>query len=476
MNFHKISQPEDILKIKPFLDLYRKDFSDLTCPNFYMWRNLYPREYCIYDNTLIIREYSATDDNDFRFYLPVGQNVEGAMKFIEHYCLNRHSPLIFSNLTLGEAQEVAAQYFCAEINYDRNWSDYVYSAEDMRSFKGKKFAGQRNHINKFRKLYGEYQYHQITENNIDSVKAFFYKFGQSKHFSSQDELTEYKLNIEFLDKLFLLNGVGGYITCGEEIISVAMGEKRGNTLYVCIEKANREYQGAYQVMVQEFAKHNTDDKVCFINREEDMGKEGLRTSKLQYQPVEIKNKYWVTVDTLFREISSPVKICGERIELNEITDDDAESFMRLYIDDENNKYWGYNYKEDAPKVINADYFINFAKQMKKTREEYSVAVRADGKFVGEAVFHNFDYFGNVELGIRLLPEFQGKGFATDAVKIMTDYAKTTIGAKNIKMKCFHQNEKSIKMIKNAGFTEVSRDDKFIYFSFKQEERCSVYDK
>ena len=54
--------------------------------------------------------------------------------------------------------------------------------------------------------------------------------------------------------------------------------------------------------------------------------------------------------------------------------------------------------------------------------------------------------------------------------------KTTIGAKNIKMKCFHQNEKSIKMIKNAGFTEVSRDDKFIYFCFKQEERCSVYDK
>ena len=476
MNFHKISQPEDILKIKPFLDLYRKDFSDLTCPNFYMWRNLYPREYCIFDNTLIIREYSATDDNDFRFYLPVGQNVEGAMKFIEHYCLNRHSPLIFSNLTLGEAQEVAAQYFYAEINYDRNWSDYVYSAEDMRSFKGKKFAGQRNHINKFRKLYGEYQYHQITEKNIDSVNVFFYKFGQSKHFSSQNELTEYKLNIEFLDKLFLLKGVGGYITCGEKIISVAMGEKRGNTLYVCVEKANREYQGAYQVMVQEFAKHNTDDKVCFINREEDMGKEGLRTSKLQYQPVEIKNKYWVTADTLFRKISSPVKICGERIELNEITDDDAESFMRLYIDDENNKYWGYNYKEDAPKVINADYFINFAKQMKKTREEYSVAVRADGKFVGEAVFHNFDYFGNVELGIRLLPEFQGKGFATDAVKIMTDYAKTTIGAKSIKMKCFHQNEKSIKMIKNAGFTEVSRDDKFIYFSFKQEERCSVYGK
>ena len=99
MDFHKISQPEDILKIKPFLDLYRKDFSDLTCPNFYMWRNLYPREYCIIDNTLVIREYNASDDNDFRFYLPVGQNVKGAMKLIENYCLNRHSPLIFSNIT-----------------------------------------------------------------------------------------------------------------------------------------------------------------------------------------------------------------------------------------------------------------------------------------------------------------------------------------------------------------------------------------
>ena len=464
MELKKICQTEDILTIKPYLDMYKNDFSDLTHPNFYMWRDLYPREYYIFEGTLILREFSASDKNFFRFYLPVGKNISKATELIEKYCLVRHAPLIWSNLTFEEAETLATCYYNTKIDYNRNQSDYVYSAEDMRTFKGKKFAGQRNHINKFKNLYGEYEYHNITPENISIAKAFLIDFANKRDFTSEEEFTEYKLNLELLDSIFKLGSTGGFVTCKGNVISVAIGEKRGNTLYVCTEKADRNYHGAYQITVQEFAKHNTDDTICFINREDDMGNEGLRTSKLQYQPIDIKHKYFLTVSTLFDKIPSPVKISGERVVLDDITNDDKEDLMRLYTDDENNKYWGYDYKEDAPQEITSDYFIDFIKEMKATKEEYSVAIRTNSVFAGEGVFHNFDFFGSVELGIRLLPEFQGQGLATDAVKAMKNFAVKTLNAKTIKMKCMPENRKSAEMIKKSGFTEESRDEKFIYFT------------
>lgn len=467
MDFHKIDTTEDINIIKPYLDLYDKDFSDMTRPNFYMWRDIYPRYYYIFDDTLIIKEVSAKDENDFRFYMPIGKNPLKAFTLMEKYCLERHLPLIVSNLTLDEAEALSSHYHNTEIHFDRCWSDYVYISENMRTFKGKKFAGQRNHINKFKKLYGDYQYHTITPDNVNIAKNFLIDMAKKKEFSSEAERIEFNLDIELIDNMFDLDAVGGYVTCGERTISVAIGEKRKNTLYVCVEKADKEFAGAYQVMVQEFALHNTDDEVCYINREEDMGNEGLRTSKLQYQPIEIKNKYWVEIRTLFDKIATPVKICAENVVLNEITNDDKAEFMRLYLDDDNNKFWGYDYKEDAPAEAiagnDADYFINFVENMKSTKEEYSLAVRIDDKFAGEAVFHNFDYFGNVEIGIRLLPEYQGLGIGTRAVKAMKQYAFNNLGAHSVKMKCFLQNERSANMIKNAGFIEESRDDKYNKF-------------
>lgn len=467
MDFHKIDTAEDINKIKPYLDLFDKDFSDLTQPNFYMWRDIYPRYFYIFDDTLIIKEASATDENDFRFYMPVGKNPSKALKLMEQYCLERHLPLIVSNLTLEEAGALSSRYHNTEIHFNRCWSDYIYSAESMRTFKGKKFAGQRNHINKFISLYGNYQYHQIHRENISAARKFLIDLRDQNQFQSEAALDELNLNIAFLDVFFEFDSVvGGFITCGEKVISVAIGEKRDTTLYVCIEKANREYIGAYQVMVKEFALHNTGSEVCFINREEDMGNEGLRTSKLQYHPIEIKNKYWVEVNTLFDDIEAPVKIYSEEkvnIFLDEITSADSEAFMKLYTNDDNNKYWGYNYKEDAPINVSAQYFIDFVEMMKKKKEEYSLAVRVNGVFAGEGVFHNFDIFGNIELGIRLLPEFQGKGIGSYAVVAMKNYAKNTLKAKSVKMKCFLKNTASERMIKKAGFAEVSRSNDFIFF-------------
>ena len=69
----------------------------------------------------------------------------------------------------------------------------------------------------------------------------------------------------------------------------------GDTLFIHIEKADREIFGAYQMLVSQFAQAYAGEGVSFLNREDDVGDPGLRTSKLSYHPVALLEKYVVTV-------------------------------------------------------------------------------------------------------------------------------------------------------------------------------------
>ena len=80
------------------------------------------------------------------------------------------------------------------------------------------------------------------------------------------------------------------------IVAISIGEVVKDTLYCHIEKANRNYQGAYQMIVKEFSDdmRNTYG-IDYINREEDVGDEGLRTSKLSYHPYRLLDKSCVLI-------------------------------------------------------------------------------------------------------------------------------------------------------------------------------------
>jgi hypothetical protein len=85
------------------------------------------------------------------------------------------------------------------------------------------------------------------------------------------------------------------IAVDDKIVAMSIGEIVNDTLYCHIEKANRDYPGSYQMIVKEYASHTVTEGVKYINREEDVGDEGLRTSKLSYHPVDILNKYCVVI-------------------------------------------------------------------------------------------------------------------------------------------------------------------------------------
>lgn len=456
---------ENVLSIKDYVDNADISFCDISIGMKYMWRDYYVVDYAIVNDTLIMKE-SAPDYKDV-FYYPFGSDVLGALEQIEQYCKAKNIPLIFGCIDNSTAEVLRQRYNETEISSDRDWADYIYTAEQFKTYSGKKLSGQRNHVNKFKRLYPDYKFSVMTEQDIPRIKQFILEYENSKTLSdgAKDECE--RLN-DYLDNMFSLGQVGGYLSVDNKIIAISIGEAVGQTLIVHIEKALIEYAGAYPTMASEFAKAFATENVKFINREEDCGEIGLRTSKLQYQPIEVKDKNKVVVKTLFDKILSPVWLKTERLTITDICEKDKESYAKLYLDDDLNKWWGYDYREDLNgEKPTPEHFYAFQQTMKRVKEEYALAVKKDGQMIGELVLHNFDYFGGVEMGFRFFKECQGKGYAVESASALRDYCFNTLGAITVKSRCYKENLPSAKLIGRLGLKQYTESDTHYFFKLEK---------
>ena len=102
--------------------------------------------------------------------------------------------------------------------------------------------------------------------------------------------------LESIEKFKIYEQTGMALYADGYIIGFAIGEILNDTLFVHIEKADSEYRGAYQIIVNEFAKMHMNYNIEYINREDDAGDENLRISKMSYHPCEIIKKYTVEIE------------------------------------------------------------------------------------------------------------------------------------------------------------------------------------
>lgn len=236
----------------------------------------------------------------FTFPAGVALDDNGKEKYIElfyelkKYVSDLGKSLILSSVT-DENLEWIKDYYKDKItcSYDRNNSDYIYNADDLINLRGKKYHGKRNHIKRF--MDNEWDYEDITSKLIDECIEFsthFYNKSESyDDFSSVVE--QYAINV-FLTNMNHLGLNGAILRQNGAIVGFTIGEKlNSDTFVVHIEKAIAEIQGAYPMLCNQFAKHNAAD--CkYINREEDLGIDGLRKSKLSYNPAFLLNKNIIT--------------------------------------------------------------------------------------------------------------------------------------------------------------------------------------
>lgn len=279
---------EDIKILKAYFETYPARQCDRSAGATAMWRDYFDNSYAVIDGTLILSSES-------KFIFPIGRNIENALNEIENHCKENNIPMILCTVNKSELEKIGNIYNEFNVEADRDWFDYLYSKESLLALTGKKYNTPRNHINKFKKLYTDWSFEAINENNIPSLIEFTknFKFNSEKDESAALEL---KMCIEVLENYETYGMLGGVLKSRDKIIGYSMGEIVGDTLFCHVEKADISYNGAYQMLTNQFLQmYASDDEIRFVNREEDCGDEGLRKSKMSYHPIELIEKNTVTI-------------------------------------------------------------------------------------------------------------------------------------------------------------------------------------
>ena len=255
--------------------------------------------------------------------------------------------------------------------------------------------------------------------------------------------------------------LGGGLLSEGRLVAMSLAEKCGDTLIIHVEKALYSHQGAYPTLVQAFAAHFGGD-CTYINREDDAGDQGLRTSKLQYLPVRLAGKLRFEVRCEADRLREIPTLTTPRLTLTPLEDRDEAAYNALCLDDDRNRWWGYDFRQDLKGELTEDYFLSVARHDFAARQAVNFAVRLDGHLIGEAVLYRFDCRGGAELGCRIDRAYAGHGYGTEAFTAAAEWALFGLTLAKVKAKCYKENTASYKMLSSC-MRPAGEDDTFFYF-------------
>ncbi len=288
LEFNKI-QLSDRERANKFLKRKNYFLCDYCFVDMFIWSNAYNTSIAFDDDFMYTKTFN--EDEGTYFAAPIGDGDFGAA--IDKMAEAAHAegcPLRIYSIPPEIREKIEAarpDYF--NFADGRDFGDYIYSAESLMYLKGKKLHGKRNHINKFLSMYdGRWSYEEVTKDNTHEF------FDYQLHWCEDDpdeflgETCAVSLALRNMDEL---NIKGGMLRLDGKPIAVTLGsESFDDTFIVHIEKADAEIPGAYQMINQQFALHHF-EKYRYIDREEDLGIEGLRKAKLSYYPESITENY-----------------------------------------------------------------------------------------------------------------------------------------------------------------------------------------
>ncbi|MDE5575996.1 MAG: phosphatidylglycerol lysyltransferase domain-containing protein, partial [Oscillospiraceae bacterium] len=252
---------------------------------------LYDTTICRYKDFYISRSMK----HGLRFTFPAGSgDYKDLFITLKREAEEMNSPLVVSSVT-DENLRLFEEMFAGQysVSCDEADCDYVYDAEKLRTLSGKKYHQKRNHLARFYE--NNWEYSTLTEKDFDECIEFAvnsYNLNQS--YDDESSVAEQFAINTFMNYYNELELKGGVIRVDGKVQGFTIGDAiNSNTFDIHIEKANAEIQGAYAAINNEFAKSATAG-YDYINREEDLGLEGLRRSKRSYHPVIMLRKNTVT--------------------------------------------------------------------------------------------------------------------------------------------------------------------------------------
>jgi hypothetical protein len=259
----------------------------------YIWRGKYHTEICYLDGAVLTR---YTCDGDVFYGFPAGGDLKRSIEALEAHSASAGEKLKLGLLSEKMKARLEAE-FPGRFRYEENRdsADYLYQAQKMIDLPGQKLHSKRNFINRFRAAYeGRWQFDPFDPEKLDELYEYEARWYRDNRTSEGDLLAENQAIMNLLENGRALNVKGGVLRLDGMVIGFSLGTFITPDVFcVHIEKADWMIPGAYQVLANEVAKAYCGG-IQLINREDDMGIEGLRKAKLSYQPDEIAMKYVAT--------------------------------------------------------------------------------------------------------------------------------------------------------------------------------------
>lgn len=284
---------------KEYIESYTSNINSFFCDHsfvdIFMWKDSYQTKFCIKDDFL----FFLTKPYPFKmpiYTMPIGNgNIQKAISLIQADASERNIPFYITCISLAQ-KKILENTYGKQFTFQEltDSADYIYRSDDLIHLRGNRFHKKKNLVNRFMKIYeNRWRYEPITERNLSDVM----QYTEEWYFNKNNELVEPLIKSEehavlnALKNFGELNILGGLLRLDNDIIAFSLGSKsKKDIMIIQVEKANPKIIGAYQMINQQFAIANCQD-VLWINREEDLGIEGLRKSKLSYHPAFFGIKY-----------------------------------------------------------------------------------------------------------------------------------------------------------------------------------------
>lgn len=280
--------------ILPILKQCDYNSCEYSFGNNFIWKNAYSVMVANVDGFYVEMSNGEDGIDNVSFLYPAGEgDVTPIIEKLIDYCKEKNFTFKMHGMLETQKRQLNLLFpgkFVCEA--PRSLSDYIYVVKDLVELAGKKYHGKRNHIRRFKD--NNWTYESLNEDNIQECATMNSEWcaandckgdkGKSQEYCAVKRAIKYFTQLEF---------IGGLLRVDGKVIAFTLAERlNSNTIVIHIEKAFSEIQGAYPAINNEFLK-NLAENFIYVNREEDMGVEGLRKAKLSYNPVILLDKYIV---------------------------------------------------------------------------------------------------------------------------------------------------------------------------------------
>ena len=282
----KKTEIEDIEVFKKYIGFSGELSCESAFVNLLIWQSAYNNMWAEEDGQLIIKSGKGEDSS---YRLPFGNDFLKGINLIREYSGEEYPDFwVQEGKRLDNFKANLGDKYVFEENRDA--FDYIYLREDLANLSGKKYHGKRNHISAFSKKHN-WSFKPITAENTEDVKLCAEKWYKENADREDKYLRCEKQGIiTILDNMELLGVRGGAVYVDVKVVAFTLGSRISDEIFdIHIEKALSDYAEGYTVINREFARTLTEYK--YINREDDMGLEGLRKAKLSYKPAILLKKY-----------------------------------------------------------------------------------------------------------------------------------------------------------------------------------------